>query len=127
MALDPLKVIFGRRTARIASSRAPLPAERRAIVQRLQVGFFGLGAMILLIGLANIIMNSVQQSQASTVPEAAPTVMASQTPAPARDPLADAGVVPDLPAEPDLIKQPVPLIPPGISAPAGNGTPAPRN
>ena len=77
-----------------------LSGEGRESLQRLQVGFFGLAAMLLLVGLANVIMNSVQQSRATTVPEAAPTVAASETATPARDPLADAGVVPDLPAEP---------------------------
>ena len=90
--------MFGR-VARGQESRAPLAGDRQETMQRLQVGFLGLLAMILLVGLANVIMNSVRESQATAVPEAAPTVVASEEPPQARDPLADAGVVPDLPAE----------------------------
>jgi len=100
MAFDPLKLVFGR-TARDETTRAPLAGDQQETSQRLQVGFFGLATMILLVGLANIIMNSVQQSQATAVPQAAPTVAASKEPIPTSDPLADAGVVPDLPAGPE--------------------------
>lgn len=100
MAFDPRT--FLRRPARAASAvpRTPLPGERGETGQRLQVGLFGLGAMILIVGLASIIQTSAEESRAGAVPEAAPTVVASETPAPARDPLADAGVVPDLPPGP---------------------------
>ena len=74
-------------------------AARRETVHRLQVGFFGLGTMILLVGLASIIKDSAKDTQASAVPEAAPTVLITEVPTLSRDPLADAGVVPDLPAE----------------------------
>jgi hypothetical protein len=98
-----MKALFGRMaradSGRSEASRAPLAGSREETVQRLQVGFFGLGAMILLVGLANIIMNSVQESQASVVPEAAPTVLPSEPPPQPSDPLADAGVVPDLPSD----------------------------
>jgi len=76
---------------------APLSGTRSQALQRLQIGLFGLGAMILLVALANIIMTSAQQNQARVVPEAAPTVQKAQQGA--RDPLADAGVVPDVPSE----------------------------
>ncbi len=69
------------------------------MMQRLQVGMFGLAAMVLLVGLANIIMNSAQENQARVVPEAAPTVVVTPPPVPASDPLADAGVVPDFPGD----------------------------
>ena len=78
----------------------PLGGTRSQTVQRLQVGLFGLASMILLIGLAQIIMNQAREAEAGVVPEAAPTVAPSQSPAQASDPLADAGVGPDLPAEP---------------------------
>ncbi|KLI65091.1 hypothetical protein AAV99_00715 [Aurantiacibacter marinus] len=67
--------------------------------QRLQIGGFGILAMILLIGLADIVITRAQETEANSVPEAAPTVAASETSAPS-DPLADAGVVPDVPATP---------------------------
>ena len=83
----------------------PSARERRAqAVHRLQVGLFGLAGMLLLVGLANIIMDRARVSD--DAPAAASA--ASQTAAkvgpgaaqqsPANDPLADLGVVPDLPA-----------------------------
>lgn len=74
----------------------PLVVARSHAVQRLQVGLFGLGLMILLVGLANIIMNRANQTEAGTVPEAAATVAPPDAPTQASDPLADAGVVPDV-------------------------------
>jgi hypothetical protein len=79
--------------------RAPLAGTSGQSIQRLQVGLFGLAAMVLLVALANIIRNNADQNEATVVPEAAPTVVAEKTPA-VSDPLADAGVVPDTPAEP---------------------------
>jgi len=99
MALDPDE-LTGDRSTVTDIPRAPLGGTRAERMQRLQIGFLGLGAMILLVGLANIIMNSAKESQAAAVPEAVPTMAVPETPAPARDPLADAGVVPDLPVEP---------------------------
>ncbi len=78
----------------------PLGGTRAQAVHRLQVGGFGLAAMVLLVGLANIIMDRAQQTEASAVPEAAATIAPAEPSAPKKDPLADAGVVPDLPAEP---------------------------
>ncbi len=98
MAFDPRT--FLRRRDHSAAARAPLEGDRAETGQRLQVGLFGLGAMILIVGLASIIQTSAEESRAGAVPEAAPTVLASEPAAPpARDPLADAGVVPDLPPE----------------------------
>ncbi|WP_152608503.1 hypothetical protein [Croceibacterium mercuriale] len=81
-----------------SASRGPvLPfTGKRQATQRVQVGLIGLAAMILLVGLASIIMRNAQQNQALVVPEAAPTVAVTPPRAPASDPLADAGVVPDM-------------------------------
>ena len=68
-------------------------------MQRLQIGLSGLAAMILLVGLANIIQDRARQVDEETVPEAAVAAVQS-LPSSQRDPLADAGIVPDLPAEP---------------------------
>jgi hypothetical protein len=68
-------------------------------MQRLQVGLFGLAAMILLVSLANVILRNAEKNEARVVPEAAPTVVAEDGNTTARDPLADAGVVPDMPDE----------------------------
>ena len=81
--------------------RAPLAGTNSQSVQRLQVGLFGLAAMVLLVALANIIRNNAEQNEATVVPEAAP-VVADGKAAPVSDPLADAGVVPaEKPAEGD--------------------------
>src|SRR5512139_846580 len=78
---------------------APLSGTRSQAMQRLQVGVFGLGAMVLLVALANIINSNREQNEALVVPEAAPTITATAGSEPVSDPLADAGVVPDMPAE----------------------------
>ncbi len=55
--------------------------------------------MVLLIGLAQVVYDRAQLSEADSVPAASATV-APEKPAPVRsDPLAEAGVVPDLPSE----------------------------
>ena len=54
--------------------------------------------IILIVGLANVIEDRATQTENASVPEAASTVAPSPE-STANDPLADAGVVPDLPAE----------------------------
>ena len=83
----------------------PNARERRAqAVHRLQVGLLGLAGMLLLVGLANIIMDRARVSEdASTAASVAAASAAKVAPEggadePANDPLADLGVVPDLPA-----------------------------
>jgi hypothetical protein len=78
------------------SALAPLAGSRTQSLQRLQIGLFGLAAMVLLVGLANIILTNAKENQARVVPEAAATVAADQAAA-GSDPLAAAGVVPDEP------------------------------
>lgn len=73
----------------------PLAGTRAQSLQRLQFGLGGLGAMVLLVGVANVIVDRVKQTDASTVPEAAATATPSPTPM-ANDPLADAGVAPQV-------------------------------
>lgn len=85
----------------------PLGGTRAQAMQRLQVGVFGLATMVLLIGLAQIIMNQAREAEARVVPEAAPTVAPEETPEAESDPLADAGVGPDLPAEPEAEAPPI--------------------
>jgi hypothetical protein len=76
----------------------PLRGTRAQSLQRLQIGLAGLGAMVLLVGLANIIMDRAKQTDAAAVPEAA-TAVANEAP-PVNDPLADAGVAPDVTVPP---------------------------
>ncbi len=69
----------------------PSPRELRSqTVQRLQAGLFGLATMLLLVGLANIIMDRAKLAEPSAVQTSAPETSASG----ASDPLADIGVVP---------------------------------
>jgi hypothetical protein len=79
------------------------PRELRAqAVHRLQVGLFGLCTMLLLVGLANIIMD-----RARLADEESPAVQAAAAPEgekAATDPLADIGVVPA--ADPSAIPDP---------------------
>ena len=86
----------------------PTVRERRAqAVHRLQVGLFGLAGMLLLVGLANIIMDrallgddaiAASAAAAATAAKVSPEGAAAS---PANDPLADIGVVPDMPAAAD--------------------------
>jgi len=67
----------------------PTARELRAqAVQRLQAGLFGLAAIVLLVGLANIINDRARLSES-----AAPAAAAVKAEEPG-DPLADIGVVP---------------------------------
>ncbi len=102
-----------------AEREPPLSEERQEAIQRLQIGVFGIAAMVLLVGLASIIGSQADVTEEAAVPDAAPTTEPSPTPSQA-NPLADAGVVPDIAAEPS--PSPVaPLdVPPPNSAP-GNG------
>jgi len=72
----------------------PTARERRAeAVQRLQVGLFGLAAMLLLVALANIIMERARLADATAgVNGSAHAAGASSTSD--SDPLADLGVIP---------------------------------
>jgi hypothetical protein len=79
---------------------APLSGTRAQALQRLQIGLFGLGAMVLLVGLANIVIERAEQTEAGTVPEAAATVAPNAGAPQASDPLADAGVAPEAAPEP---------------------------
>lgn len=89
-------------------------ARRNEAVQRLQIGFFGLGAMLLIVALANIIMERAKESEAATVQSAAAPLINIPPPAtPLNDPLVDAGVVPDMPVQ----------APPANPAPSRNAAP----
>lgn len=112
-----------------AASDMPAEAEdlstarqaRVEAVQRLQVGLFGIGAMVLLVGLASIIGGQADLADELAVPEAAPTTEPSPSPTRA-NPLADAGVVPDIEAEPSAA--PAPAGSPRPADGSGNGAPA---
>ena len=123
MALDPRDLLRPRGPA---NEPAPLAGTRSERLQRLQIGLFGIGAMVLLVGLADVVISRAQLTEAEAVPEAAPTVEATESAAP-RDPLADAGVVPELPPEPTAsptqsTNQPTQDVPPPTPSP----TPTPN-
>ena len=84
---------------------APLAGTRAQAVQRLQVGLSLLLGVVLIVGLANVILERAKQSEEAVVPEAAATV-APTAQSTANDPLADAGVVPDLPQETEAADRP---------------------
>ena len=73
----------------------PLAGTRAQSIHRLQIGLAGLGAMALLVGLATVIKDRAQQTEAAAVPEAAADADSTVS-AGANDPLADAGVAPDV-------------------------------
>lgn len=89
---------------------------RSEAVQRLQIGLFGLAAMLLIVALANIIMERAKESEATTVSPEAPMINIPPPKTPVNDPLVDAGVVPDLP----VVAQPAnPATRPGGATAAG--------
>lgn len=101
---------------------------RTQAVQRLQVGLFGLGGMLLMVGLANIVMERAHQTDAAS----AAATPAAQVAAPAgavtsgsaSDPLVDMGVAPELPVNkpsPNAKPDAVVFVPGNTSSP----TPAP--
>lgn len=106
--------------AATASMLAYVPPGRRELraqaVHRLQVGMFGLAGMLLLVSLANVIMDRAKFIDASAVNTGAPVIEASETSA--KDPLADMGVAPQLPVTTD--EKPTVAI-----SPAPPPTPAP--
>lgn len=72
----------------------PTARQRRAeAVQRLQVGLFGLAAMLLLVALANIIMERVRLADAAAGAISS-THISSPNNSSNTDPLADLGVIP---------------------------------
>lgn len=94
-----------------AQSGGSLRDMRAQAVHRLQVGLVGLATMLLLIGLANIIMDRAKLSdKAAEGTQAAVAAASSASPgSSAKDPLADMGVAPQLPVieAPESAPQPV--------------------
>ncbi len=73
-----------------------MSAREGETVHRLQVGLIGLAAMLLMVGVANMIMDRAREADSTVVPEAAATIAASPD-AESNKALENAGVVPDLP------------------------------
>jgi hypothetical protein len=93
MPIDPRELF--KTTPKVAEpAPTPLGGTRAERIQRLQVGGFGLAAMVLMVALADIVISRARETEAASVPETAPIAVTTAAP---RDPLADAGVLPDLP------------------------------
>ncbi len=91
---QPIQPIPVRKVAAPQVYAPPTTREMRSqAMHRLQIGFLGLAAMVLLVGLANIIMNRVRLSDAQAVPGSAASSAAAKGPA-SSDPLAEIGVAP---------------------------------
>ncbi len=94
---DRAKARSGRIVEPVTEPLHYMPASGRELraqsVHRLQLGLFGLCAMLLIVGLANIIMDRAQLTDTQDPIE---QVIAVDDPAskPVVDPLADAGVIP---------------------------------
>ena len=77
----------------VAAPQHYVPATARELraqaVHRLQIGMFGLAAMLLIVGLANIIMDRARLGDSAASPQDAAVATTA-----ASDPLADIGVVP---------------------------------
>lgn len=87
-------------TARLAALQPahPGPRELRAqAVHRLQIGLFGLAGMLLIVSLANVIMDRAKQVERATAGSPAAAASPSASPSTANDPLVDMGVAPELP------------------------------
>lgn len=76
---------------------APLGGTRAEALRRLQMGAVGVVAVLILIALASVLKDRAAETASTAVAEAAATIPPSTSP-PAADPLAEAGVVPDIPA-----------------------------
>ncbi len=78
----------------VAAPQHYVPATARELraqsIHRLQIGLFGLAAMLLIVGLANIIMDRARLGDTG----AAPQTDAAASATTGSDPLADIGVVP---------------------------------
>ncbi|RXZ64044.1 hypothetical protein [Pelagerythrobacter rhizovicinus] len=69
---------------------------RSEALHRLQIGLSGLAAIVLMLALASVIMDRANRTEAASVPDAAATVLPPPVHSQQNDPLADAGVVPEV-------------------------------
>jgi hypothetical protein len=121
MSCEPRRAHEGRIGAACVEGQLRLARNVGAeAIQRLQIGVTGIAAMLLLVGLASIIGSQAEIIEDAAVPDAAPTTEPSPAPSQA-NPLADAGVVPDIAAEPSPSLAVTPDMPP----PPGNAPPGP--
>jgi hypothetical protein len=92
-------------TPQLALASSPRELRSQAM-QRLQVGLFGLALMLLLVGLANIIMDHAKANEAAMA-ASSKAMMTNSGGAPGNtDPLADISMVPDAGAKPHPVAHP---------------------
>ena len=115
---DPRDTLAGPAEDEAELPSAPLAGSRAETIQRLQVGLSGLAVVVLIVGLAHIITERRAVSDAAVVPEAASTVAAEPSPTPVSDPLAEAGVVPEIPPEPTATPTGTNMLPDSGDVPA---------
>ena len=119
MAFDPLELLKSRPAEAETESAVPLGGTRAERVQRLQIGLFGIFAIVLMIALADLVSDRIALTEATAVPEAAPTTEPSDT-VTTRDPLVDAGVAPELPVDTNSEATPAPARSRDIEPPTQN-------
>lgn len=76
-----------------------LAGSRAQSLHRLQIGLTGIIGIILLVALADALRTQADETDAVAVPEAVTPVETAEEAGAQSDPLAEAGVVPDLPAD----------------------------
>lgn len=115
MASEPASTV----EPEIETSSAAQKRTRSEAIQRLQVGLSGLAAMLLLVSLANILLNRAKEAEKDAVPDAVSIVTSAPATSANKDPLVDAGVVPELPSEP--------VAGPGAVSAGANAPPSQQN
>ena len=94
----------------VNQSASPEEPRKREGLQRVQIGLTGLAGVILLVGLANIVVEKARMDEKAMPPAVAPTLDGGSANASgqAREPLAELGVTPsaDQPVVPDLQPDP---------------------
>ena len=104
------------------AAAVPLGGTRSQAWHRLQIGVTGIVGIILMVALADTLREQADQTDAVTVPEATVAEPGEPKAAPQSDPLAGAGVVPDLPADPaEAAAQDQPVLPEQGTLPAAEG------
>ena len=105
-----------------------LAGTRAQSMQRLQIGLSGIAGIILMVALADTLSDRADRTDAVNVPETVTSAGPEAKPTAQSDPLAEAGVVPDLPADTaEAAAQDQPVLPeqgnaaqPGVGNNSGN-------
>lgn len=83
--------------------------ERREISRRVRIGVSGLAGVLLLVGLADFVIDNVRREAALRAPD--PTAAAANAAAQTSEPLADLGVTPSPDAAPAAVQPAAPAVP----------------